>query len=446
MEPIFSNAENEHQSSFSRRDLFNIIFKHKYVILITFLLVTFVISWGLFSLPPVFNSTGKVLIKFEQQGNPMFFSGVAAYQEQQQSDPVNRKMETEMQLIDARPVAEIVVNSLNLQYWDLYHKPFVHLLRPVADFYDAVLEEYFGILPDPDKQGFDDTVEALIKSVSIAPVRSRSAETTSNIVQMDLKAPDAEMAAHILQRWMLAYRDHDIVINQKSAERAFMIVKSQTDEAYAELQQTQSNLENLLATQSGRNNGSVVISSRDVGSLSLLREQLIQRELELSDAQEIFRPDSERVISLQRLIDDLRLRIRQESTSYAHTDNRLVTVEREVTAAETVYLELKKRMSQIELYVKMTQEQLGNRLIVESASLPRESGWKKDVVLAIMGAFAGLVLGLGFAGFREYMDHTVNTKEQVSKLFNIEVLGTIDKIERMPARKYSRPEEMEQSS
>lgn len=63
-----------------------------------------------------------------------------------------------------------------------------------------------------------------------------------------------------------------------------------------------------------------------------------------------------------------------------------------------------------------------------------------------MGAFTGLVLGCGFAGFREYMDHTVSTKEQVKKLFNIEVLGTIDQLDKMPFGKYSRPEEMEQSS
>lgn len=446
MEPIFISAEQEQQSSFSFRDLINLVFKHKYVIFPTFLLVTFLVSWGMFSLPPVYSSTGKVLIKFEQQGNPMFFSGVAAYQEQQQSDPVNRKMETEMQLIDARPVAEEVVRSLNLQYWDLYHKPFVHLLSPVADFYDRMLEKHFSIMPDPEKRGFSDTVEALMKSVSIAPVRSKSAETTSNIVQLDLKAPDPKMAALILQRWMEVYRDHDTKINQEAAERAFMIVETQTNQAYSELQQAQSGLENMLATQSGRQSGNIVTSSRDSGSLTILREQLIQREMELNDAQEIFRPGSERLVNLQRTIEDLRQRIRQDSSSFAQTDNRLVTLEREVTAAETVYLELKKRMSQIELYTRMTLEQLGNRLIIEPASLPRESSWKKDVVLAIMGAFTGLVLGCGFAGFREYMDHTVSTKEQVKKLFNIEVLGTIDQLDKMPFGKYSRPEEMEQSS
>ncbi|AUZ84336.1 GumC family protein [Methylophaga nitratireducenticrescens] len=446
MEPIFSSAEKEHQSSFSRRDLFNIVFKHKYVILITFLLVSILVWWGIFSLPPVYTSTGKVLIKTEQQGNPMFFSGVAAYQEQQQSDPVNRKMETEMQLVEARPIAEQVVEELQLGYWDVYHKPYVHLLRPVADFYDEIMLEKFGIPTDPEKRGFSDTVTELIKSISIAPVKSKSSETTSNIVQLELKAPSAELSTVVLQKIMEVYRDHDIRIKQEAAERAYSIVEAKTTDAYLDLIAAQENLEKLLSNQANNSIKNTITTPGDTATIALLKEQLIEREKELTDASVIYKPGSERIANIQKAIRELKARISAESNQFAETDTRLITLEREVTSAETVYLELKKRMSQIELYMEMNERRLGNRIIVEPAIKPRESSWKKDIVLAVLGSFAGLVLGLGMAGFREYMDHTVNSKDQVNRLFGMDVLGTVDWIDKLPEKKYSRPDRMETSA
>ncbi len=429
MDRIFNMVESEHQRSFTGRDLLSLLFKHKYIISATFLIVAVFVSWGIFSLPAVYTSSGKILIETEQQGKPSFFSGVAAYEEQQQSDPVNRKMETEMQLVETRPIAEEVVRSLDLQYWDLYHKPLVHFMAPIGAFYDDFMQDNFDIAPDPEKYGFDETVTEFIKSFAVGPAKSKSSETTSNIVQITMQATDPVLVQQMLQKLMEVFANHDIKNNEESGQRAYEIVHEQTSKAYSDLSKAQTNLKLLLSNGEVKKvTESAISTPGDIETIALIKEQLLSKQLELLEVTETYEADSERYKKLQSAIDGLIDRLKMEESMYAESDASLAILEREVSAAETVYLELKKRLAQIGLYIDMNEKQLGNRLIVEPAFEPRESSFKKDVFLAVFGSIAGLVLGCGIAGFREYMDHTISNKEEVERRFGIEVLGSINMI------------------
>ncbi len=359
MEPIFNLDEREKPSLFTIRDLVGILFKHKHIIISSYLVVTLLVALGLMSLPLVYTSTGKILVKIDQQGVPDFFSGLASYyQQESQSSPANRKMETELELVETRPIAEKVVRDLNLTYWDVYHKPYVHLLAPVADFLDSVMS-VFGVDPDPQKRGFDDTVKEFLNSFEAKTVKSKSAETTSNIVEIKLKAPDKQVVAKALQKLMEVYRDHDALSNQEAGKRAYDIVKSSLERSDEELQKEHN-------------------------------------------------PDN-----------------------YA---NRL---------AEN--LDLRKRLSEIGFYLEMSAQKYGVRDIIEPAHQPRESSLKKDVLLGIIGSFAGLVFGIGIAGFKEFLDHTIESEEELRRLFDIDVLGSVNQMDEEDIATCLTPETWENS-
>ena len=65
--------------------------------------------------PRVYTSTAKVWVQTEQQGSPSFLSGIAAYRETPYPDPVNRKIETEMELMLTRTNAQAVVDKLHIR-------------------------------------------------------------------------------------------------------------------------------------------------------------------------------------------------------------------------------------------------------------------------------------------------------------------------------------------
>ena len=133
----------------TRRDVLNLLFKHLWVVLGTFLLVASIVWTGIAILPATYVAKAKLLIRVEQQGTPSFMSGIAAYRDARDADPASRKLETEMGLLTARPLAEDVVSKLDIDYRSVYHPPYVHYLEPVSAFVAQIEGWWYGRPPAP---------------------------------------------------------------------------------------------------------------------------------------------------------------------------------------------------------------------------------------------------------------------------------------------------------
>lgn len=434
---VFNLHSQENETSITRRDVLSVLFKHKSIILKSFVIVTILVTLGLLFLPPVYTVKGKILVKTERQGNPTFFSGVASYEEKRQSDPVNRTMETEMELVEARPISEEVVRRLDIKYNQVYHKPYVHLLMPISDMVEPVLA-MIGFGPDPKKQGFEDTVSELVKSIQVAPVKSKSSETTSNIMEISLRTHDRAIADKTLLGIMEAYQKHNTTINRAAGERAYRIIERRKKEAFAELLRNQAELEAFVGDTKGtqdirgsKSTGRVPrsASSSDGGSIALLKKQVLEKELELEELRQKYNSGHFMVQRLENAIANLKKRIATETQKYATSDSKLRSLERKLEISENLYMELEKKLNQIQIYLDMNESEIESRIIVEPPLPPRSSEWKKDAVLGLLGSFGGLLLGVGFAGYREYGDHRLESSNEIQQTFGIEVLGTVSELE-----------------
>ena len=433
---VFNLHSQENETSITRRDVLSVIFKHKSIILKSFVIVTILVTLGFLFLPPVYTVNGKILVKTERQGNPTFFSGVASYEEKRQADPVNRTMETEMELVEARPIAEDVVRRLDIKYNQVYHKPYVHLLMPVGNLLEPVLA-MIGFPPDPKKQGFEDTVTELVKSISVAPVKSKSSETTSNIMEIYLRTHDRAIADKALLGIMEAYQKHNTMINRAAGERAYKIIEKRKQEAFTELLRNQAELEDFVGDtkssqdiRGSKNTGRVLRStSSDGESISLLKKQVLEKELELEELRQKYNSDHFMVQRLENAIANLRRRIQAETQKYATSDSKLRSLERKLEISESLYMELEKKLNQIQIYLDMNESEIESRIIVEPPLPPRSSEWKKSVVMVLLGSFGGLLLGICFAGYREYSDHRLESSNEIQQTFGIEVLGTVAELE-----------------
>src|SRR5215813_13122376 len=126
LEP-FGGPFEETEPGATRRDVARALFKHRWLILICFVAATTVTLIGVRMLPPTYQAKSKVLVQTEQQATPTFFSGLAAYSERRDFDPVSRRLETEMGVLGAAPLSAQVVRDLNLKWDDIYHSPLEHL-------------------------------------------------------------------------------------------------------------------------------------------------------------------------------------------------------------------------------------------------------------------------------------------------------------------------------
>lgn len=448
IEDVFGGEQERLRQGFTSRDVWRVIFKYQRLILATFLVVTAVVASILLYLPPVYVAEAKVLIQTEQQGKPSFFSGVAAYREQVESDPVNRKIETEMEMLSTRTLSEGVVRNLGLQYGAVYRPAYVHLLDPLSDAYDWI-RGLFGVQADPEKRGFNDTVKYFNKSFEVSPLKSKSSDTNSNLIQLKLKAPTAKVAQESLENLLADYLHYSVQLNQQAGEDAYKVISERMHGALQEVLAAQAKLREFMtrrAVQTGarpalvmaagnvppgaegeglRSPLSVVATPGDPETVRVLKSRLIDLELQLGELRRTFRDDAKNVVNLRHSIAELKSRIEQEIRTDAQNQATMLILERNLASAEGQYNEIKKKQEQIALFLKMNPQQTGNRVVTDVPLLPKSSEWKKSLFIGVLGSLAGLVLGLGLAGYREYVDHTLQSPFDVEQHLGIEMLGHV---------------------
>jgi len=204
---LFDATRGPQLPSLTLRDAVSMLFKHKRSILGCLLAVAVLVGAALYSLPPRYVSEARVLVKTDQESGPVFYSGISAYREGRDNDPPNRKLETEVELLTVLPLSAQVVSALGLTYQQVHHSAPSTLLEPVADAWDWIESHWLGRAVK--KRGdFDDTVREFNKSISAKVLKSKGADTSSNLLEVSLSAPDpqiAEQALHILLQGYVRY-------------------------------------------------------------------------------------------------------------------------------------------------------------------------------------------------------------------------------------------------
>lgn len=461
LDPIFLPTSQDDNETFTRRDFTRLVFKHLKVILTAFVVVTAVVSAILLHLPATYSLTGKVLVRVEDEGKPNFFSGVAAYLTRQDTDPVNRKIETEMELIDARPVVAQVVRELGLQYSQVYHKPYVDLI----DLFKRVLGPpltRIGLIKPLRAYDIDDTVDAFLDSVTVEPIKSKSADTNSNIIKVTLLSPNAELGKKELDSLLAHYVRFEPSLQQQAGRNAQALVSESMDDSYRKVKASQRRLEMFLAahgpvslglggehadlTASVRMTGTpirlgesaapsltvspsgveaLLTSPGDSTTVSMIKAKLVTMQLRLMELGQDFNDNSPKILNVKHMIKELKVELKRELGAYAADQTTQIALERDLHTNEQTYLELKKRLSQIQLFLEVNAGQSADRVVVGPPVIPDTSDWKRKTVVGVLGAFGGMFLGLLLAGIGEYFDHRLDSKDRVQRFLHLPVLATV---------------------
>ncbi len=440
------------ETTFTARDLVRVLFKYKLLIAFVAVIVTALVTAGLLYLPPVYVAEAKLLVRTEQLGNLSVFSGVAAYREPREADPVNRKLETEMEVLMTRELSERVVDRLGLGWYDVHQKPLAFMLRPVAEVYDRLVAPWFGVQVDPDKYGREAIVKALNQSIVVVPTKSRSSETTSNVIKVEIRASRADVAQKGLQTLLDEYVGYSVEQSRRVGEAAEALVIDRLRTARAELASAEDGLRRFLAERgdavSSRRaaaipaaavaDSMVVPGGAEPSRAVTLQMRLVDYELRLLEMQQTFTDRAENVRLLQQTIADLRGRVRAEQRASANADSTLATLQRGVRSAERYVALLQDKHDQLSAYLALSATELDSRRVTEPALRPRSSEWKNKLVVGVMGAITGIALGLGLAGYREYADPRLQSAAAAERYLEMPVLAVIPDDDRLRWRSQPR--------
>jgi uncharacterized protein involved in exopolysaccharide biosynthesis/Mrp family chromosome partitioning ATPase len=455
---LFDATRGPETPSLTLRDAVSLLFKHKRMILGCLLAVACLVGALLHALPPSYVSEARVLVKTDQESGPVFYSGISAYREGRDNDPPNRKLETEVELLTVLPLSAQVVRAMGLRYDQVHHAPVTTLVEPLADAWEWIEVRWLG-REAKERRSLDDTVREFNKSISAKVLKSKGADTTSNLLEVSLVAPDPQIAEQSLHLLLQSYVRYLSDINQRTGDNAMRIVTASVLDAETKVEEAQGRLNRFLAEKGivllrpgaaprapaaaadddaamrtaaaggsagARASAASEVAFGDDGVVLALKSRLTQAQLQLLEARLNFTEENSRVRDLRSQVAQLKQRVQAETRRSATNETGLMSLNRELRIAEEGYLEVKKRMTQIGLFLQLNPTQTEGRTIVDPARRPSESDWKAKTAFWLIACAAGLFLGLAGAGLLELADHRLQNATDVLRHLGLETLAMVN--------------------
>jgi uncharacterized protein involved in exopolysaccharide biosynthesis len=442
--PLFPMTEDTATTGVSARDLLRQVFKY-WLTVCTCLAVTSLLTWGaLLRQPAIYESSAKVWVQTEQQGTPSFLSGIAAYRESQAPEPVNRKIETEIQLLLSRSNAEAVIARLGITKNQLLRSPFDYLTDNLPSWLNWKS-------PETAVELHNEVVELFVKAIAVEPLRTRTADTTSNVLEARFYCADKALGPRALAALLQEYMQFGSQRNRELGESTRRLVDSKILEEAAELKALDERILALTIEQAARGNvflpaagatarrvvrtpngmtldGNALGSeSNGSSSLGLLRSQAIEMQAKLEEAQQLYTEESPNVRRLQAQLQELRQRLSAAIRVSAELSTELEQLNRQRALALDRFTELRTKSDQIELYLQVNHVESDSRSIIETPLQADKPERKAKILVAILGPIGGLCLGLLLAGLSEYFDHRLQTSEDIKRFLGLDTLGMVPK-------------------
>lgn len=443
------------------RDLVAAVYRQVPLIAGCTLLAT-VLALGLYRMQPkVYASTAKVWVQTEQQGSPSFLSGIAAYRETPYPDPVNRKIETEIELMLTRTNAQKVVEKLGITDAQLARGSFSRVRAAMGGGASSASSSASGASPAEGAEGAR-TVDLFLDGVSIEPLRSKTADTTSNVLEVKFECTDPQLAPVALQAFLDNYLQLGAQQNRRLGETTSRLIESKLAQAKDELRQSEDAIVALLVKDSGRtaaidlprgvaspsattatsSQGAYATATPAGGSLRLdpnpeltmgtpqqavaaLKSQTLDLQLRLDEARQQFTDDTEPVRNLRERLDTTRKRLVTTVRENTQLEAQLNRLERQRALAQDRYVELQKKLDQIDLYLKLNPTEAESRVVIDAPYHPADNEGKRKPLIALLGPVAGFLLGLLLSGLREFGGDRLRTPREVEWALGAPVIGAL---------------------
>jgi len=434
----------------STRDLIAVLYRQAGLIAVCTLVGT-AMSLVLYARQPrVYSSSAKVWVQTEQQGSPSFLSGIAAYRETPYPDPVNRKIETEIELMLTRSNAQAVVEKFDIHDSQLARGASA---KPRAQASEAAASE-----PAVDTRAR--TVDLFLDGVSVEPLRSKTADTSSNVLEVKFECTDAALAPVALQAFLDNYLKLGAQQNRRLGETTAKLISTQLDGAKNDLRQSEDQIVALMVRDGGRSGRGA--STVDAGSTSAigsayaaggtlaegglkldlspdatdagngstpvvasLKAHALELQQRLEEARQLYTDDSENVRNLRAELAGAQKRLAATVRQSSQLQAEMTRLERQRSLSQERYVELQRKLDQIDLYLRLNPTEADSRVIIDAPDHPSASQGKKKPIVAVFGPVAGLLLGLLLAGLRELGGDRMRSSREVEWALGVPVLGAV---------------------
>ena len=476
------NGESEAQGNL--RDLLNVIFKHKAKIVIIFLTVVVTVTIGSFLMPPVYEASSKILIKFGRENVYMPTSPAAGGNQPVLFDSSREeRINSEVEILKGRSLIEKVLNDISVKkiYPDIDKKP---------------------LIPRPGSKKLTPLNKATLafeKKLTVEGVKK------SDIIDIKFQHGDPEIAAQVVNELIDTFLDHHLTVYKQSKQYNFFddqvkllerkLKKSENELEVFRRQNTISSLEEqktlllnqisdleveLVGTRSeisekeGKMHALKGFPSGDrkevkMGeetdfnpfAISAIRNKLTELKLreeellgkytkqslfvrnvrkEIEKAQELLDKEEKTyhdkaITSIDHVLNALRSKGKSQERHLADYRRELIRInsvelkmkelDRQVSLNEENYQLYVRHMEEARISDAMDNQKIANISVVEPALPPIKPVKPKRILNILLSIILGGVAGLGVAFSSEYFSHSFNNSEDVKQHLGLKVLASI---------------------
>jgi uncharacterized protein involved in exopolysaccharide biosynthesis len=438
-------VEDDDSFGLTQRDLLRTWFKYWPTVIICMVIVSALLWSVLLVQPSIYETSAEVWVQTEEQGTPSFLSGIAAVRESLIPEASARKIETEIQLLLSRANVEAVINELGITKSQLVQSPLDYVK-------DAAPPWLVFWKPKSAAQVRIETVELFLGNISVEPTRSKTADTTSDVLEARFATADKTLAPRALAALLRQYIEFGAQHNRKLGESTYRLVDAKINEENEELKSLDDQILALTVEAASRADvttpgtaqspdrvvhtpsGSVTLDSplangrtNSSSGLGLLKTETIDLQARLEEARQLYTDDSPNVRHLTEQLASMRARLNAGVHANAELDTKLERLDRLRALALERFTELRTKRDQIELYLKLNPVEADARLIIEAPFQPEKPKIKNKILLGVMGPVVGLLLGLLLIGLREYFDHRLQDPEDVKRHLGLDTLAILPK-------------------
>lgn len=520
-----TSFDNTEQGTMSLRDILFVLFWHRKAILVVAVSVLVSVLVGLFLWQETYEARASILVKLGRQS--MTLTAVLPPSSQQQILTAGIRKEdvnSEIEILQNRALIEQAVTRLGPDFLFPVAGPPEDILRrikyEIKRAIGAIRRALSEVLIALDIKARIPPKERAV--MSIQEGLSAKALRDSDVLEVTFKWGSPELAEQTLAALIALYLERHVETHRSTEAPAFL--RKQVDTIGTRLKQSEEELQGLKQKQSITNFGDqqrfllseitkVKAALKDTETeqaetsskltelrqrikmqpeyveitkdqarntlLDLLKQRLLDLELEKMKLEAKFEPTSRSVLEVEGRIREVKSKLSQESTSvmdrvttglntvyqgmqkeilllevnlnslgmkrdtllkhldtYSKELNQLQSYDmelnrrqRQIKLDEESFVLYKRKLEESEISTLLDVEKVVNVRVVEPATaetVPLGHG-KKNLVL-LLGGLLSLLSGIGCAFFLEYLDHSLRTPEHVNRWLGLRVLASVEEV------------------
>lgn len=152
-------------------------------------------------------------------------------------------------------------------------------------------------------------------------------------------------------------------------------------------------------------------------------EESLQAKLDV--LRQTYGEEHPEVRAAKQALANLQDRAATQVRDSVRSDATIGVLERRRAVAETRYVELQRKLDQIDLYLKLSPTEVESRLITEPPRQAVKASVAPKLLGIIAGPVIGLLLGLALASLFELGDRRLQTRERAQNYLGLDTLASI---------------------